>query len=400
MFSACAVFLLLGAPPPEATAFYAKFPRYMQPVAWSPTPAGLPNVRAATCGACHQEIYAEWKVSTHARAWLDDAQFQEELAKSRKDGDVGWMCENCHTPWQDQLPRLVKGLTGGDISKPEYVANPGFDAVMQLEAIGCATCHVRDGFILGPFGDTRAPHPVKKAPELLTPAVCTQCHQAAAYFVDQNLACVFNTGDEFAASPYPADGKTCQSCHMPEVERPLMAGYPARKTRRHWFGGSLVPKKPEYAAEVAALEAHYPDGLAVGWVDVPKTRAPGALNLRWAVTNAEAGHMLPTGDPERYIEVRAEVRDAAGAVLAVHTERFGSEYRWSPKVELIRDTRLKPKERREFTLAVPASTGPLTLHLWAKKWRISPENFAYHKLAGRYVAGRVFVDETRALPAP
>ena len=53
------------------------------------------------------------------------------------------------------------------------------------------------------------------------------------------LACVFDTGNEFEASPYADEGKTCPACHMPEVERPLMAGFPPRMTRRHWFGGSL-----------------------------------------------------------------------------------------------------------------------------------------------------------------
>jgi hypothetical protein len=228
----------------DARAFYAAQETYLRPIPHSELPEGLPDLRAETCGGCHQAIYEEWQVSTHARAWLDDAQFQEELAKATKTPgqDYSWTCVNCHTPLEDQLPRLVAELEGGQIDRPRYVENPHFDPELQLEAITCATCHVRDGVVLGPYGDTPAPHPVRKAPDLLASQVCTQCHQAQAHFPELSLACVFDTGQELARGPYAAEGATCQTCHMPEVHRPLTPGGPERATRRHWFGGSLIPK--------------------------------------------------------------------------------------------------------------------------------------------------------------
>jgi len=383
----------------DARAFAATQPRYLRGVPGSALPTGLPDLRSATCGTCHQEIYAEWAISIHARAWLDDPQFLEELAKSKKQG-VDWMCMNCHTPFEDQLPTLVAGYKDGDKSRPILVENPAFDPVMQKDAIGCATCHVRDGTVVGPFGDTNAPHPVTKGEELLTNAVCTQCHQAKAEFVELNLTCAFDTGKEFERGPYDEEGKTCQSCHMPEVERPLTAGFPPRTTRRHWFGGSLIPKQPAFEAELAPLRDVYPDGLTAGWQDLPSTLAPGSTaRLTARYTNEYAGHLLPTGDPERYILITAIVTGADGAELARVQHRVGAVYVWWPKTKKMSDNRMTPRESRtlDVEFVVPDS-GPVSVQLTASKWRLNAENIAFHDLGDRAVAGRTFLDLTEALP--
>ncbi|MFB6264897.1 MAG: multiheme c-type cytochrome, partial [Bradymonadaceae bacterium] len=227
----------------RAREFYATRPYYQRPIGYSEVPEGLPDLRAETCGSCHEAIYREWKISTHRRAWTQDPQFMAEFAKSRRGGhageksdDVSWMCVTCHTPMINQMERLTIGLRGGDIGEPIYVDNPSFDPKMQDDAITCAACHVRNGTVYGPWGNTDAPHPTAKDPTLRSAKQCTQCHQANAKWPSRNLACFFNTGDQFAKTKYAAEGKRCQSCHMPTVERKLAEDYdrPKRKTRRHW----------------------------------------------------------------------------------------------------------------------------------------------------------------------
>ncbi|MCB9654255.1 MAG: hypothetical protein H6729_09030 [Deltaproteobacteria bacterium] len=392
----------VGAELGAARRFYQSQPVYLRPFDYSPTPAGLVDIRAESCGVCHVEIYEEWKISTHARAWLDDAQFQEELKKSRAPGrDVAWMCVNCHTPLENQLPHLVAGLHAGSLGRPVYVANPNFDPRLQEDAITCGTCHVRDGVIVGPWGDKKAPHPVRRDEALLSTDVCTRCHDAQAEFPELTLACVFDTGREFAASPYAEEGYTCQSCHMPEIVRPAALGAAPRKTRRHWFGGSLIPKKPEFAGEMKVMQPHFKDGLSVRWTNLPGAVAPGKrATLQYILENENAGHLLPTGDPERFIDVVASVRATNGSTLAVEKTRIGAEYIWYPKIQKRSDNRLKPKERRTLSIAfsAPPRDAHVTLHLRASKWRISEENFRYHALEGRYVAMRVFVNEATRLP--
>ena len=84
-------------------------------------PEGLVSLKAKDCGTCHQEIYKEWKISTHAVA-LQDPQFQAEMAK-----DNIYACLNCHIPLQNQQEFIVTGLINGDHKTPVRIPNPEFD---------------------------------------------------------------------------------------------------------------------------------------------------------------------------------------------------------------------------------------------------------------------------------
>ncbi len=412
-----------------AKEFYASRPYYQQPLGHTEVPEGLPNLRAETCGACHQAIYREWKVSTHHRAW-SDPQFQAELKKSRGghgggDGggerdDVGWMCVNCHTPLINQQERLVVELADDNIGKPTYVDNPDFSPKLKEEGITCAGCHVRDGTVYGPWGDTDAPHPTAKDPDLRSEQNCVRCHQAEAQWPSRNLACFFTTGQEWESSKYSEQDRHCQSCHMPKVERRLVAGSetPKRTTRRHWFGGSLVPKRPEYRDEIEPLHEVYGNGAKIEVLPgaaPPEAKAepsgdagaddrrPGLLEpgdcpseadrceyVRIRVTNAYAGHRLPTGDPERHIDIRGEVGGEDGEPVAAVEQRIGSKYEWWPEIVLQYDNRLDPGEHLDVRLAVPASELPAKLSVVADKYRMYPEAYEHHDLEGKYVRGREF----------
>jgi hypothetical protein len=392
-------------PPPtveEARAFAASLPEYMRPMPYTPVPEGLPDLRAETCGSCHQEIYDEWRRSTHAHALDGDPQFMAELHKSSQpESDVGWVCLSCHTPVENQLPRLVARLEGGRLDRPVYVDNPDYDEGLRADAITCATCHVRDGVILGPYGDSvGAPHPVEASGALKGPEVCTQCHQATAHFPDLNLACFFNTGKEWAASPYAADGQTCQSCHMPAVERPIVPWGEPRPTRRHWFGGSLIPKTPDDIEEIKPLQAAYPHGVTVHPLVVPETLVPGqSASILARYENDQAGHYMPSGDPERFLRLELSVSGPGGESIAAITEQIGSVYEWYPEIKLISDNRMAPLEKRQISLDfVVPEQGPVTVALVATKWRLSQENLEYHDLQGKVVPGITFAEERRQIP--
>ncbi|MGD8608272.1 MAG: cytochrome c3 family protein [Myxococcales bacterium] len=408
------------APTPveRAMAFYETRAYYEQPVVATGVPNGLKDMTAETCGSCHQEIYKEWSISTHRRAWLDDAQFQKELKKSRgvgdpTHGDVGWLCLNCHTPVVAQQKELVVGLVDDQIEKPEYVTNPTYDEALQRDAVTCATCHVRNGIVYGPFGDTHAPHPTAKDEKLLRVDVCTRCHEAERLYSSQNLGCFFSTGREWAASSYAEAGETCQSCHMPEVDRELATGFgtPVRATRRHWFGGSLIPKKPEYEAEIAPLREIYGNGLTItvhritpelqALADAAPALAPEDQKvaegkeivcqhcqerLAVVIANDRAGHDMPTGDPERHVDVDVTARSGKQIVARKWT-RIGSRYQWWPEVELLADTRIAPGDKRVLIIAVPSGG---TVEIAAIKARMYEDAFEYHHLQGQYVREREF----------
>ena len=133
-------------------------------------PEGLTDISAKTCGACHRDIYNEWKQSTHALAF-QDPQFQAEM---RKDNVL--VCLNCHTPLQDQQKFVLKGFINGDYHNPLIELNTSFDSLLQQESITCATCHVRNGHVIGTRVAPNAPHKMQKDTEFLSEKLCIGCH--------------------------------------------------------------------------------------------------------------------------------------------------------------------------------------------------------------------------------
>jgi len=243
--------------------------------------------------------------------------------------------------------------------------------------------------------------------------VCTRCHQAERLYSSKNLGCFFSTGREWASSSYVEAGQTCQSCDMSEVDRELSAGFgmPSRRTRRHWFGGSLVPKKLEYEHQIAPLREVYGNGLTLSVRQVtPELQALAVQTpplapedqkvavskevsrsrcrepLVVVIANDQAGHDMPTGDPERHVDVAVTVRLRRQIVARAWT-RIGSRYQWWPEVKLLADTRISPGRERVLVVASPSDG---TVEISATKARMYEEAFEYHHLQGQYVRAREF----------
>jgi hypothetical protein len=345
------------------------------PMPYQALPKGLASLSARQCGVCHAEIYREWQASAHAHA-LSDLQFEAEMKKSP---ETGWLCLNCHTPLENQIERIALSVRNGSTHQPVFRANARFDRELHEDAVTCAVCHVRDGVILGPYADSKAPHPVRKDRRLLTADVCAMCHQATAAYTD-TLVCTFDTGAEWKNGPYAARGETCSSCHMPAVERAVALGGPVRPSRRHLFLGSKIPKEMHLTEQERGEYALYQPGLSVAIVSARRSAGKAVVILK--LKNARAGHMLPTGDPERFIRVDLMLA-AAGKTLETHSLRIGQQWEWWPKAKKLADNRLKPLEERretvEFTTARPA-----TLRVIVSNCRLSEQNARYHNLVGRY----------------
>lgn len=238
------------------------------------------------------------------------------------------------------------------------------------------SCHWgEEGAIRGPYGDTSAPHPVQHDPGLRDSQVCLGCHQAVAR-VEDTLVCSFNTGQEWEES---GSEQSCQSCHMPKVERPLLPGGPVREVRQHLFLGSGIPKD-QLEPHEAAYYAQFKPGVEVS-LALPEQAASGSL-VQGTLTlhNLRADHYVPSGDPERYLLAQVQVRDAQGVLLSQSTARMGQRWVWWPKAERLADNRIAPDERRELPLSFAMPQGAAQVSVLVEHYRISPENAAYHGL--------------------
>ncbi len=350
-------------------AFVDTRPRVERPVRVTglETIEGIASMSAETCAACHVEIAREWRSSVHAQAWIDP-QYQAEIGKS----DNRWLCVNCHTPLTTQQEWLPVGLVDGDVERPRWVANARFDAALRDEGLNCAGCHVREDGIHGPgLENSEAPHPVV-VDERYQPGgddpMCLDCHQAEMRYEDKPFVCTFQTGDEWRSGPYDDEGKNCIDCHQPRVRRAAAVGGPLREVGSHYFKGSGIPK---FADRGWPPGTPPPPGLEV----IASLTADG---LEITATNANAGHWLPSGDPERWVQVEATFLDAAGAELTSEVTRFGQTWQWTTPPVKLADNRLKPRESRTWTLPLPA--GAVSADVVASSHRISKENAAYHNL--------------------
>lgn len=363
------------SPRERAEKFYASRPPEEQPKAGhQQVPKGLPDLRSSTCGGCHPAMYEEWKVSTHAQAWTD-RQFQAEIKKS---GNV-WLCINCHTPLLAQMDRWAVGLEDGDVERPRYVNNPGFDAALREEGINCASCHVRDGFVEGPSGTPTPAHPTRASPRFKSAELCLECHQATRTYPGKTFVCTFRTGEEWAAGPFA--GVPCQSCHMPEVERPWARGAKSRTARRHYWPGAGVYKEPGVGPPLDLL----PPGMQVS------AEVQGG-ELVVTARNGTAGHKVPTGDPERFVTV--DVMFLAGdKAIAKSTHRFGQRWEWWPAPKMLGDNRLAPQESRSFRHGI--AKGATGWRVEVRSHRISDEAAEHHHL-GDYPRSRI----TQTLKGP
>jgi hypothetical protein len=207
---------------------------------------------AITCAKCHQKIYDEWRVSSHAYATISPM-FQkfEQRINALTRGTIGTFCIRCHAPVAIQM------------DFPRYGSYADAPPIIR-EGITCVACHrVKEMYgrsngerriepgdatqpVYGPFdggGVARAIadkanlkiklDPNDKKPgqvihqtaiqfeQLSNSSFCTSCHQVSVY-PGIALEVVWA---QYRASPACKKGVSCQDCHMGSVPGKAL-GYP------------------------------------------------------------------------------------------------------------------------------------------------------------------------------
>jgi hypothetical protein len=121
----------------------------------------------------------------------------------------------------------------------------------------------------------------------------------------------------------------------------------------------------------------------------------------WSVqaVNANAGHRLPTGDPERGVMVTLAAVTDGGDTVARLDHTIAQRYQWSPEVRKLSDNRLAAGDSVTLTLRYRAPHGPYRLVARAVNERMSDANADYHRLAASYPRrGEVTRVELRTRP--
>lgn len=311
---------------------------FERPISTTSAPSGLRSLSATECGGCHTEIYAEWSESMHSRAW-SDPYYQVDFAF---DGSQQ-ICLNCHTPLQNQQENLVLGFRDTGKFKPILVPNEAFDRRLRAEGVTCAVCHVRDATIIGPYGDTVAPHATRRDPAMTDgAALCARCHVVSGNSWDTFYRIPpCGTVAEITESGALPD---CTSCHMPSVVRPAWNGGIPRPGRKHAWRGGHDAETVRGAVDVV-LEIQ--DG---GGGD--RRRATAFL------TNVGADHDLPTGTPDRHLTIEFRLKSVDGEILKNKRHVLKRTILWRPFIVDLWDTRLPKGASRRYAFDFRTDTEP------------------------------------------
>ena len=384
------------------------------PAAHAPVPVGHAALAGAElppvgqCAGCHADAVAQWRASLHAQAVTDQYYMAVATLFIEERGvEAVRYCAGCHNPvglMRGEVDVTAAQQPGAGSGNKAYQSRalgvnlPVSDAA--AEGVTCTVCHLAAAAGAPPNNGNLALHPAAAAlpesafsrlalrsapdrhkaqvmPEVLADAaLCGACHNVYT----EDGAPLEPTYDEWSASPYPAEGKTCQSCHMPAV--------PARRADSGL--SQPVPAHGGIPGAASSLPGTVNDTALL------RTAAELKLDLQqgaaWrvtvSVTNRGAGHKLPTGAADlRQVWLEVTLRDAAGVTvwqaggldaygaLTPDTVQFHKVlgdaagrpielHRFWVATQVLSDTSLAPGETRALPYTLPRpdpARGPFTL---------------------------------------
>lgn len=195
------------------------------------------------CKRCHLRAYEEWEASAQSQS-IETPTFRitlDRFLQSVPDNQQG-MCFQCHAPHILEYSHLVNRFIDEVKSKDP-----------QIDGVGCSQCHL----ISEVDPTSRPPHPTftlgqtiyggyKNAVKNLAhesqqlglyknSQYCVTCHDSLPQTVGS--AQLPDWLGPWKTSKAEKDGKTCQTCHMPEAIGESATGEPSRKIANHSFPG-------------------------------------------------------------------------------------------------------------------------------------------------------------------
>lgn len=284
---------------------------------------------AESC-ACHPEEYAQWASSMHALA-LSDPVFGVKLkeADEQTKGSVDAFCTGCHAPVAVMSGEL-KGVSASKLS------------TVSAEAISCDYCHQLTGHGRIANADQRVnangvkraqlkdalpagAHKVAYSAYHASSAICGTCHNVNH---PANGLPLESTYTEWLNSAYATKDVTCQDCHM-------TTGSPRNRPAPGRAAGTGPWRDAVFMMSFAGanvgqgnsdLALHNLRSAAKMYLSVPEILQAGkTATVTVTITNAGAGHMLPTGLTEfRQMWLEVTATDAHGSTTTIAKRVFGT----------------------------------------------------------------------------
>jgi hypothetical protein len=243
-----------------------------------PPPDNIPigPMTSADCRECHADLYAEWKDSHHAFAYLNPEVRKLSLDFRNEE------CLACHAP------RPVLGFEPGD-----RVLARSSD---RSEGVDCLACHQSPsgiGVATASRNPSNSPCSPYYEPRMSDVGLCASCHNQ------------HKTVDQWHDAPAELKGENCLQCHMPKVFRKG-----GRQGAAHGF-----PAAHDYDALLAAIEFKS---------DVNGENGNPIVSL----SNVGAAHNFPTDERSRAADIQVRWQNESGAWMEwERVRRFRDPYR-------------------------------------------------------------------------
>lgn len=229
--------------------------------------------QAGNCASCHMPGEAT------------SAPYNTDINKLASDAVQGTHCDFCHK---------IADVRLDSATNLPYENMPGVLSIELRRPAGGPQ------MFFGPFDD------VDVGPDTYSPLQnesksCAPCHNASFWGIP-----VYQSYAEWLASPYPEEGKTCQSCHMK----------PDGVTANFAPGRGGLERNPESvfthsfpgAADVDLLQH-------TARLEVDARRDGQRIVVSVRVTNENAGHDMPTDSPLRNMILVVTAKDAGAKEL-------------------------------------------------------------------------------------
>jgi len=283
---------------------------------------------AATCGMCHPDIHDDWIESPHAMAMTSDpfTLTIQNLVQNPEIGADPRLCWACHAPHDDAMVGL---RDDGTID---------LDTISG-DAINCIVCH-------------------------------SQRYLTGSFYIENRQPDVYS----------PRDPEWCAGCHFPgEALLELIAPEIAEEYELHGPMGNPVAewRETEYSVEgddyTRCIDCHgergetgtlhqWPDDIAemvrygIDPVEfIPVSGSGGRITTGIRITNRNAGHMFPTGDPGRMLTIEMGLYDSeTSRWIDSQTFYLGKFLNEDGELD---DNRLMPGESIEFLMEIDGFSG-------------------------------------------
>ncbi|MHA2609611.1 MAG: multiheme c-type cytochrome [bacterium JZ-2024 1] len=293
-----------------------------------------------SCHGCHQQFFEEWNADAHGMSWRGkyfQHFYRQYLSQWGKEYDVE--CLKCHAPIAVEEKRFL------------------VDADIYREGVNCDFCHTIDfkegtTWVSAPGQWKRGPrYPSFEGSHIMfydttysSSLICAPCHEW-----EKNGVPILDEYSSWTGSSAHAEGKQCQSCHMPTFKgSSARGGFDRPDIRAHNFPGFSDMDFLKNALELT-LEARR---------DVEN---PNKVRITVKVKNKGAGHFLPAGFSWKELTLVIRLRDLQENVYWDRKEVFKKTLGdhkgnliftdWQAE-KLLSDTRLKPDEERVYSYEV------------------------------------------------